>query len=52
MSNNFMGNYTRDSIYCHAYRVCVVVSLITLRGFGLVTGFIYYSDYNYTDYNY
>jgi hypothetical protein len=37
--------------YCHVYRGWVVW-LITLRGFGLDTGFIHYGDYNYTDYNY
>jgi hypothetical protein len=31
---------------------CVVLWLITLRGFGLDTGFIHYGDYNYTNYNY
>jgi hypothetical protein len=35
-------------IYCH---VPGVVWLITLRGFGLDTGFIHYGDYNYTHYN-
>jgi hypothetical protein len=30
--------------YCHVYHGCVVVWLITLRGFGLVTGFIHYGD--------
>jgi hypothetical protein len=32
--------------YCHVYRVwvCSVVWLITIRGFGLDTGFIHYGD--------
>jgi hypothetical protein len=36
------GNvYLQMGIYCHVYHGCVVVWLITLRGFGLVTGFIH-----------
>jgi hypothetical protein len=40
------------SQYIVTYTRCVVVWPITLRGFGLDTGFIHYGDYNYTDNNY
>jgi hypothetical protein len=44
---------TTGWIHIVTYTTAVwLVWLITLRGFGLDTGFIHYGDYNYTDYNY
>jgi hypothetical protein len=41
------GKIVISSKYCHVYHGWVVW-LITLRGFGLVTGFVHYGDYNCT----